>query len=374
MTGQAPLEDRSTREAYRDALIALLAADDRVFCLDSDTGLFAASSFAQAKDRYINLGISEQNLMGTAAGLAASGKFPFVTTMATFATTRALEAVKIDIAYTGLPVRIAGTHAGFAAGHLGPTHHALEDLAAMCALPGMTVVVPADADQAEQAVWQTTSIPGPVYLRLGRAATPGLSTVIPALPPFTVGTAQLLREGRDLAIVACGPYPVHAAVAASDALAASGVGAAVLNMHTLAPFDVAAVADVAGPVHAVITVEEHWRHGGLGSLVAETLAERAPTRVARIGVPETFAQIVGNQAELLDHYGITGSHIIRQAEALLGDRTQPGAGVAFVPPPTPERRLLCPFYARNVMALYNLVSRPGSARSSSARTAGASLR
>jgi transketolase len=157
----------------------------------------------------------------------------------------------------------------------------------------------------------------------------------PGLPPFTVGTAQLLREGRDLAIVACGPHPVHAAVAASDALAASGLGAAVLNVHTLAPFDVAAVADVAGPVHAVITVEEHWRHGGLGSLVAETLAERAPTRVARIGVPETFAQIVGNQAELLDHYGITGSHIIRQAEAMLGDRTRSGAGVALAPPANP---------------------------------------
>lgn len=341
MTEQPALNPRSTREAYRDALVALLVADDRVFCLDSDTGLFTGSSFAGAKDRYINLGISEQNLMGTAAGLAASGKFPFVTTMATFATTRALEAVKIDIAYTGLPVRIAGTHAGFAAGHLGPTHHALEDLAAMCALPGITVVVPADADQAEQAVWQTTKIQGPVYLRLGKVATAELSTVMPAgsgLPPFTVGTAQLLREGRDLAIVACGPHPVHAAITASDALAASGVGAAVLNMHTLAPFDVAAVADVAGPAQAVITVEEHWRHGGLGSLVAQTLAERAPTRMARIGVPETFAQIVGNQSELLDYYGITGSHIIQQAEALLGGRTRSGTGVTFARLINPERR------------------------------------
>ena len=325
MTGEQPADARSAREAYRDALIALLAADDRVFCLDSDTGLFSGVSVAEAKKRYVNLGICEQNLMGMAAGLAASGKVPFVTTMATFAATRALEMVKIDIAYAGLPVRIAGTHAGFAAGHLGPTHHALEDLAAMCALPGVTVVVPGDADQAAQSVWQTTDIPGPVYLRLGKDATPSLRTAMPGgrLPAFTVGTAQRLREGGDLAIVACGPHPVHAAVAASDALTASGIQAAVLNMHTLAPFDVAALLDVAGPASAVITVEEHWRHGGLGSLVAETLAEHVPKRVARIGAPETFARTVGNQRELLDQHGIPRTRIVEEARALLDARAGP---------------------------------------------------
>jgi transketolase len=326
VTGPEQARARSSREAYRDALVALLAADERVFCLDSDTGLFTGVSFATAKERYVNLGICEQNLMGIAAGLAASGKVPFVTTMATFAATRALEAVKIDIAYSGLPVRIVGTHAGFAAGHLGPTHHALEDLAAMCALPGVTVVVPADADQAAQAVGQLAGIPGPVYLRLGKEATPSLDTVVPGgcPPPFTVGTAQLLRPGGDLTIVACGPHPVIAAVAASDTLAASGIAAAVLNMHTLAPLDVAALVDVARPAAAVITVEEHWRHGGLGSLVAQELAERTPKRVARIGVPATFAQAVGNQRELLDLHGITHTRIVEEARALLDARAGPG--------------------------------------------------
>jgi transketolase len=326
VTGPEPARARSSREAYRDALVALLAADERAFCLDSDTGLFTGVSFAAAKDRYVNLGISEQNLMGMAAGLAASGKVPFVTTMATFAATRALEAVKLDIAYPGLPVRIAGTHAGFAAGHLGPTHHALEDLAVMCALPGVTVVVPADAGQAGQAVGQTTGIPGPVYLRLGKEATPALESAMPGggLPPFTVGTGQRLRAGGDLAIVACGPYPVHAALAASDALAASGIAAAVLNLHTLWPLDVATLLDVAGPAAAVITVEEHWRHGGLGSLVAQELAEWLPKRVARIGVPETFAATAGNQRELLDQHGITSTRIIERAQALLDARAGPG--------------------------------------------------
>jgi transketolase len=325
MTGSVPGAQRSTREAYRDAVVALLATDERVFCLDSDTGLFAGTDFASAKDRYLNLGISEQNLMGTAAGLAASGKIPFVNTMATFATTRALEAVKIDIAYNRLPVRIAATHGGLAAGHLGPTHHALEDLAAMCVLPGMTVVVPGDAEQAEAATWQTADWPGPVYLRLGKAATPGLAIIVTgagltgaAMPPFILGQAQRLRQGTDLAIVACGPHPVTVSVSASDKLATSGVRAAVLNMHTLAPLDVATLLDVAAPVTAVITVEEHWRHGGLGSLVAQTLAEHQPTRVARIGVPHAFAQTTGNQPELLEQAGITDARIIETAHALLG--------------------------------------------------------
>ena len=162
----------AARAAYRDLLIRLMAGDPRIYCLDSDTGLFAGADFGSAADRYLNLGIAEHNLMGVAAGLAASGRIPFVNTMATFATTRALEAVKIDIAYNRLPVRIVATHGGLAAGHLGPTHHSLEDLAIMRTLPGFTVVVPADSAAAEEAVLQTLDLPGPAYIRLGRSATP----------------------------------------------------------------------------------------------------------------------------------------------------------------------------------------------------------
>ena len=326
MTGEPP---QSTREAYRDALVCLLAADSRLFCLDSDTGLFTGVDFGPAADRYINLGIAEHNLMGVAAGLAASGKVPFVTTMATFATTRALEVVKIDVAYNGLPVRIAGTHGGLAAGHLGPTHHALEDIAIMRTLPGFTVVIPASAEQARLAVQQTWNVPGPVYLRLGRAGTPPIERAVPDAGPFEVGTAPRLRGGDDIVIVACGPHPVLAAIRASQSLAGFGIGAAVLNLHTLRPLDAPALLTAAESAVAVITVEEHWRSGGLGAAVAETLAEGAPTRIARIGMPDTFAMEVGGQEHLLRHYKITDDQIVGTAlDLLAAARTGPRRRVA----------------------------------------------
>jgi len=318
-TVRAPESPRSARETYRDTLTGLMAADSRLFCLDSDTGLFAGADFGAAADRYVNLGIAEHNLIGMAAGLAASGRLPYVNTMATFATTRALEAVKIDVAYNQLPVRLAVTHGGLAAGHLGPTHHALEDIAVMRALPGMTVVVPADADQTELAVRHTRDLPGPLYLRLGKAATRPLAEVVPAAPPFELGVAQALRAGRDLLIVACGPHPVLAALGAAEMLAERGVDAAVLNLHTVRPLDVAGLVAAAAPVAGVITVEEHWRSGGVGAAVAETLAEHAPTRVVRIGMPDTFVQHVGGQEELLRHYGITDTEIVKAGCSLLGE-------------------------------------------------------
>lgn len=303
---------RSARDAYRDALAALMLADERLYCLDSDTGLFAGVDFGAAAGRYVNLGIAEHNLMGTAAGLAASGKTPFVTTMAAFAATRALEAVKIDIAYNGLPVRIVATHGGLAAGHLGPTHHALEDLAVMRMLPGFTVVVPADAGQAEDAVRQSADLPGPAYVRLGRKPTPSLDR-----GPIEIGRAQWLRSGTDVAIIACGPHPVLAALAAGERLAVHGVRAAVLNLHTLRPLDVDAVTAAAAGTAGVVTVEEHWRAGGLGGAVAETLAEHAPARVARIGMPDTFATAAGGQADLLRDHGVTEEAVVAAALKLI---------------------------------------------------------
>jgi transketolase len=303
----------AARDAYRDLLVKLMADDPRIFCLDSDTGLFVGVDFGPAADRYLNLGIAEHNLMGTAAGLAASGKIPFVNTMATFATTRALETLKIDIAYNALPVRIVATHGGLSAGHLGPTHHALEDLAIVRVLPNITVVTPADASATEDAVCQCLDRPGPVYLRLGRKATPPLDA-----GPIEVGRAQRLRDGSDLVIYACGPHPVLAAMEAAGSLASRGVEAAVLNVHTLKPLDVAAIVAAARRVPVAITVEEHWRVGGLGGAVAETLAEHSPTRLARIGMPDVFADVAGDHEHLLGRYGITGEKIVAGALSLLG--------------------------------------------------------
>jgi transketolase len=316
---------RSAREAYRDLLLELMADDPRLCCLDSDTGLFNGVDLQAAGDRYVNLGIAEHNLLGMAAGLAAAGKLPYVNTMATFATTRALEVLKVDIACNDLPVRIAATHGGLAAGHLGPTHHALEDLAVTRALPNLTVVVPADAAQATEAVRQTVELPGPLYLRLGRNPTPPLGA---AAPPFRLGAAQRLRDGDDLVIVACGPHPVLAATEASDTLAAMGVGAAVLNLHTLKPLDSEALAAAAAGRRPVVTVEEHWRSGGLGSAVAETLAELAPTRVARVGMPDTFVQEVGGQEHLLDHYDINDVTVVANALRLLSESDPTGGNLS----------------------------------------------
>ncbi|MQY12873.1 1-deoxy-D-xylulose-5-phosphate synthase [Streptomyces sp. RB5] len=309
MTGPEPLPaPRAGREVYRDTIARLLGKDDRLVCLDSDTGLFTPVDWGADADRYINLGIAEQNLMGAAAGLARAGRIPYVNTMATFASTRAVEAVKLDIALPGLPVRIAATHSGLSAGHLGATHHSLEDLAVMRLLPNMTVLAPADAAATEELVRASVDLPGPVYLRLGRGATPDL----PAdLPPLRIGEAQRLREGGDVTLIATGPYPVLAALEAADTLATEGVGAGVLNMHTVKPLDTEAVCAAAAATGHLVTVEEHWAVGGLGSAVAETVTgEGVPCRVSRIAVPDHFAAGHGGQRHLLLRNGITAEAIV----------------------------------------------------------------
>ncbi len=300
----------STREAYRDALLAAMQLDQRLVCLDSDTGLFQGQDFSAAADRYINLGIAEQNLLGAAAGLAKSGRIPVVNTMATFASTRALEAVKIDLAYANLPVRIAATHGGLSAGNLGPTHHSLEDLAIMRLLPNMTVLVPADAPAAGELFRQSLALPGPAYLRLGRSATPELPD---SAPPIILGRAQRLRSGTDVLLVACGGYPVQFALQAADALDTAGVSAAVLNMHTIKPLDTAALTELPVPV---VTVEEHWQAGGLGGAVLEALAESGRP-VARVGVADRFVSMAGGQPFLLERAGITADAVERAALRLL---------------------------------------------------------
>lgn len=312
--------NRATREAYRDTLLPLLARHPELMCLDSDTGLFGADHVAAAGEQYLNLGIAEQNLMGVAAGMAACGRVPFVNTMAAFATSRALEAIKIDIAYNRLPVRVMATHGGLAAGHLGPTHQALEDLAVMRVLPGMTVVVPADAAATEAFVEQSLDLPGPLYVRLGRKATPPL----PAGPPPVIGQAQTLREGGDVVLASCGPYPVLACLAAADALAGHGIEATVLNMHTLRPLDTETLIAAARPAGLVVTLEEHWRGGGLGGAVAETLAEREPVRVVRLGVPDTFVTEVGHQEHLVAHYDLTAERVVRTVRTALDTAARTG--------------------------------------------------
>lgn len=295
------------RHVFRDTLVSLMAEDDRVVCLDSDTGLFNGTDFGPAKGRYFNMGIAEQDLMGVAAGLAKSGRLPVVNTMATFASTRALEFVKIDISYNAMPVRIAATHSGLSAGSLGPTHHSLEDLALMRILPNMTVLVSAGGASTEQLFRQSMDLPGPVYLRLGRGRTPQLPQ---DAPPVRIGDAQVLRHGDDVTLVACGPYPVNAALLAGDWLAELGIEASVLNMHTIKPFDVPTMVECARHARMVVSIEEHWEVGGLGAAVAETLAGRLPVPIRRIGVSDEFISVAGDHPYLLKRAGITPAAVV----------------------------------------------------------------
>jgi transketolase len=313
MSGE-PSPAIATRHAYRDRLVALMAADQRVVCLDTDTGLFTGTDFGPAAGRYLDLGIAEHTAMAAAAAMARTGLVPFVNTMATFASTRALESVKINIAYNDLPVRIIATHGGVAAGHLGFTHFALEDLAVMRSLPSMTVVVPADASAAASVVEQSAAIDGPLYVRLGRKATAPLPA---GAGQPVIGQVQRLRDGDDVVIACCGPLPVLAGLSAAELLACAGIGASVLNVHTLRPLDRATLLDRAARSALVVTVEEHRTTGGLGGLVAEVLAESEPRRVLRIGLPDVLAPGVGDQEEILKRHGVDAQGIAGRVRAAL---------------------------------------------------------
>lgn len=313
-TGWATRFAGETREVYRRALGELASQDARIYCLDSDQGGWEEDFARQLPEQYINLGIAEANMMSVAAGLAASGKIPFVNTMAGFATARAYEQIKIDIAYNNLPVKIVGTHGGLAGGHFGPTHQALEDLALMRVMPNVTVLVPADTVETLYCVRAAVQIPGPVYIRLGRRPT-GL--VYQDEYDFEVGRAVVLRAGGDLTIVASGPFPVLMALAAHEQLAARGIAARVLNLHTLKPLDRAALALAAQQTRGIVTVEEHSVLGGVGGAVAEVIAEQACVPVRRVGLPDVFCDRVGTQQELLAAYGLTPERIVEDALRLL---------------------------------------------------------
>lgn len=302
------------RAAYRAALAELAAADPSVLCIDTDQG--GLEDFAAAfPHQYYDMGIAEANAVTAAAGLASTGKTVFVNTMAAFASARALEQVKIDVAYNALPVKVVGTHCGLSAGHLGPTHHALEDVAIMRALPNMTVLVPADALETVALVHAAAALPGPVYLRLGRYAT---AVVHPDTPELEVGVALQLRAGSDVTLAATGCMPVVGALAAAERLAAAGIDARVLDVHTVKPLDVDAVVDAATTTAGIVSIEDHSTTGGLGGAISEVLAERGVGTLRRIGVPDVFCRHVGSHDELLAAFGIDVDGIFHAARELVG--------------------------------------------------------
>lgn len=313
------------RQTYRESLVALAHADPRIFCIDADTMGLQSSFGAEMPERYLNVGIAEASAIGIAAGLAASGQVPHFATMATFVTFRAAEQIKVDVSGNDLPVKLVGTHGGFAAGHLGSTHHALEDIAVMRSLPKMTVVVAADGARVERLVSALARLPGPTYLRIGRDEALDLGG---DLEQLVVGEAMTLREGDDVAIIASGGYPLVFALEAHEMLAEQGIDARVVEMHTLAPIDVEAIVDAAAGTAGIVTVEDHRPAGGLASAVAEVTAARQPCRVAPVAVPfEGPARgRVGSHPELLEAAGVTTEAVIEAARTLVHSEQVAAAG------------------------------------------------
>ena len=302
----------ATRDSYGNALVELGKSHEDLVVLDAD--LAAATKTGTFKkefpDRHIDCGIAECNMMGIAAGLAATGKVPFASTFAMFAAGRAFEQVRNSIGYPQLNVKIGATHAGISVGEDGATHQCNEDVALMRTIPGMTVIVPSDDIEAKAAVKAAYEHQGPCYLRFGRLAVP----VINDKPDykFELGKGVVLREGKDVTIIASG-LPVSNCLEAAEKLAADGIDAEVINIHTIKPLDEELVIASAKKTGKVVTVEEHSVIGGLGSAVCDCLSENCPTKVMKIGVNDVFGES-GPALELIAKYGLDTDSIYNKVK------------------------------------------------------------
>ena len=303
----------ATRESFGNALAELGKEHPEVVVLDADlAGATKTGVFKKAfPERHIDCGIAECNMMGIAAGLATTGKVPFASTFAMFAAGRAFEQVRNSVGYPKLNVKIGATHAGISVGEDGATHQCNEDLALMRTIPGMVVINPSDDVEAKAAVKAAYEHKGPVYMRFGRLAVP----VINDNPDykFELGKGVVLREGKDLTIIATG-LCVAESLAAAEKLAADGVEAKVINIHTIKPLDEELVVAAAKETGKVVTVEEHSIIGGLGSAVCDALSAQAPTPVLKIGVMDTFGES-GPAAELVKKYGLDSESIYSKVQA-----------------------------------------------------------
>lgn len=309
-------QDSSTgfdcRQAFADELAAMARRDARIVAVCNDSvGSSNLGAFRKEfPDRLVNVGIAEQNMVGVAAGLANAGLRPFVCAAAPFLTGRALEQVKADVAYSDFPIVLCGMSPGVAYGELGPTHHSIEDLAWTRAIGDLAVIVPADPAETRAAMRWAVEAGRPCYLRIGRTKVPA---VMPDDTAFALGRSEVLRPGHDVTIVAIGTM-VTRALQAADALAGQGVSARVLNASSIHPLDEATLLAAARETRGVVTVEEAMVRGGLGSAVAELLAQRHPTRMRLMGMTD-FAP-TGDAATIFEHFGLTPEHIATQAREL----------------------------------------------------------
>jgi len=306
--------EEAQRVVFGQTLALLMAEDPRILLLDGDLANSTKADIVAAAypDRFLEMGIAEQNLVGTAAGLATMGFRPWLSSFAVFLVERALDQVRMQVAQTHLPVRLAGGYSGLLTGFTGKTHQSVEDLAILRAMPFMTVLAPADAHECAAAIRWAAECDGPVYVRLARDAVPA---VFPApLLDYDPARGTWLRRGGDLSLIGTG-LQTGRLVEASDLLAAAGVHAGVLHLPALKPFDRAAIG-AAAETGLVVTVEEHSIIGGLGSLVAETLTEDRPTRVVRWGMPDVFGES-GPNADLLEAFGLSAARVAARVLHLL---------------------------------------------------------
>ena len=303
------------RDAFFTALADLARVDERVWALTGDLGIGLFDDFeAAAPGRFLNVGIAEQSLVGVAAGLAYAGQRPFAYSIAPFVTSRPHDQVRVDLAMARADVTLVGVGGGLSYGYLGPTHHAIEDLALMRSLPGMTVLAPGDPADVRRATRAAHAIEGPVYLRLGKN---GERSVLPDDAPFVVGRATKVRSGGHVTIASTGAILAEA-VDAADLLAAGGIEATILHFGTVKPFDGDALLTAAARTGTVVTLEEHSIVGGLGSAAAEALAEGGlSARLKRLGLPDAFAHEVGSREHLLAHFGLDAHAVAATVERLL---------------------------------------------------------
>ena len=310
------IEKAPTRDGFGKGTIEAGKADARVVVLCADLAESTRAEWFQKEfpDRFIEMGVAEQNMATVAAGMAEAGKIPFIASYAAFNPGRNYEQIRTTIALNRVPVKICGMHAGVSVGPDGATHQMLEDIGMMRMLPGMTVIAPGDAEEARKAVVAAAQTDGPVYLRFGRAATPVFTT---GETPFLIGKALMLFESESpqVAILSTGSLS-YTALLAAKALAESGVSALVLHVPTVKPLDTEAVLAAAQKAGRVITVEEHQAAGGFGSAVAEFLSEHHPVPLKRLGIDDRFGQS-GDPQQLLEHYGLDAAHIQEAVRAML---------------------------------------------------------
>lgn len=310
----ADIKTVATRAGYGEALVELGSIRDDFLVMDAD--LAAATQTGKFKaafpDRFYNCGIAEQNMMSIAAGIAATGRRVIVSSFAMFASGRAFEQIRNSICYPNLPVIIGATHGGISVGEDGATHQCNEDIALMRTLPNMTVINPADAVEAKKAVFAALDHDGPVYMRFGRYAVP---VIFDDSYEFRIGKANMLRDGRDVTLIANG-LMVDEALKAHDILKTEGINARVINMATVKPLDDAAVLAAARDTGAIVTAEEHSVIGGLGSAVSELVCENCPVPVVKVGVYDRFGYS-GPAAGLLDEFGLRAQNIAEKAKAAI---------------------------------------------------------